>query len=89
MKTRNGFILRSLGKEYILMPEGLEAEGFNAMISMNESAAFLWKAVDGKEFDADTLINLLTKEYGISYELAEHDVTVMLQGWKTMNLIEN
>lgn len=88
MKTRKGFILRSLGKEYILMPEGLEAEGFDAMISMNESSAFLWQAVDGKEFDANTLISLLMKEYGIAHEVAEHDVTVMLQNWKTMKLIE-
>jgi len=89
MKTRKGFVLRSLGKEYILMPEGLEAEGFDAMISMNESAAFLWKAAEGKDFDTDTLINHLMEEYGISQEVAEHDVTAILGNWKTMKLIED
>ncbi len=45
MKTKKGFILRSLGKEFILVAEGLEAADANSMVSMNESAAFLWKAV--------------------------------------------
>ena len=89
MRTKKGFVLRPLGKEYILMAEGLEAEGFDAMISMNESAAFLWKAAEGKNFDADTLINLLMEEYGIGREVADHDVMVMLQNWKTMKLIED
>lgn len=89
MKTRKGFVLRPLGKEYILMPEGLEAEGFDAMISMNESAAFLWKAVDGKDFDAETLIRLLTDEYGISHEVAEKDVATTLLRWKEMRIIED
>lgn len=88
MKTRKGFVLRPLGNEYILMAEGLEAEGFDAMISMNESAAFLWKAVDGKDFDDEELIRLLMEEYGISREVAEKDVTTMLQRWKEMQILE-
>ena len=36
MKTRKGFSLRSLGKEFVLVAEGLEAVDFSRMISMNE-----------------------------------------------------
>ncbi len=89
MKTRKGFVLRPLGREHILMAEGLEAEGFDAMISMNESAAFLWKAIDGKDFDAEMLMSLLVEEYGITHEVAERDVTAMLQAWKEMKIIED
>ncbi len=87
MKTKKGFVLRPLGNEYILAAEGLEIEDFNTMISMNESAAFLWKAVDGKDFDADTLVHLLMEEYGISNEQAEKDVTPLLQSWKNAGVI--
>jgi hypothetical protein len=89
MKTKNGLVLRPLGKEHILMPEGLEAEGFDAMISMNESAAFLWKTVEGKDFDSDQLTSLLMQEYGITREVAEHDVADMLRGWKEMRIVED
>lgn len=87
MKTKKGFVLRPLGNEYILAAEGLEIEDFDAMISMNESAAFLWKAVDGKDFDAATLVKLLVEEYGISNEQAEKDVAPLLQSWKNAGVI--
>lgn len=87
MKTKKGFVLRSLGKEFILVAEGLEAADANKLISMNESAAFLWKAVEGKEFDADTLINLLMEEYGITHEVAEKDVAALLETWGKAEII--
>lgn len=88
MKTKNGFVLRPLGKEYILVAEGLDAADASVLISMNESAAFLWKAVDGKDFDADTLINLLVEEYDITHEQAERDINSLIQAWKNSNIIE-
>ena len=79
--------MRSLGREYILVAEGLEAADANRLISMNESAAFLWKAVEDKEFYADTLINLLVEEYGITREVAEKDVASLLETWNKADVI--
>ena len=87
MRTKKGFVLRSLGKEFILVAEGLEAVDANQLISMNESAAFLWKAVQDKDFDAATLIDLLMEEYGIERNVAEADVVPLLQTWKSAELI--
>ena len=89
MKTRKGYNLRALGNEYILLAEGLEAVDFSRMVTMNESAAFLWKALEGKEFDADTMAKLLMAEYGITLEVAEQDVPALLQAWKEANVIED
>ena len=87
MKTKKGFILRSLGKEFILVAEGLEAVDANSMISMNESAAFLWEAVEGKDFDAGTLADLLQEEYDIPREVAEKDVASLIQTWQEAGII--
>ena len=88
MKTRKGLTLRSLGSEYILVAEGLDAVDFSKMISMNASAAYLWQEVDGKEFDNDLLAQRLMEKYGIDRETANHDVAVLIQNWKDANLIE-
>lgn len=87
MKTKKGFILRSLGKEFILVAEGLEVVDANRMISMNESAAFLWKAVEGKDFDSNTLVDLLLEEYDITREVAEKDVASLVQTWREAGVI--
>ena len=89
MKTKKGYRLRQLGTEYILVAEGLEVMDANKMISMNETAAFLWEAVEGKTFDADTLAQLLVNEYGISLEMAEKDIKPLLETWTKAGVIED
>ena len=88
MKFKNGYRLRSLGQEFILVAEGLDAVDFSRMISMNESAAFLWKEVEGKDFDAEMLTTLLTDNYDIDRETAQNDVAALLESWSAAGLIE-
>lgn len=89
MKTKKGFTLRSLGNEHLLVAESVETANFNRMISMNESAAMLWKEIDGKNFDAETLTNLLMENYDINRDVAERDVTALLKSWKEASIIED
>ncbi len=88
MKTKKGYPLRSLGKEFILVADGFEAVDFSRMISLNETAAFLWKEVEDKDFDAEMLITLLTDNYDIDRETAQNDVTAMLESWSKADIIE-
>ena len=89
MKTKKGYTLRSLGNEYILVAESLdEAIDFSRMISLNATAAFLWKEVEDKEFDTEMLASLLMEKYGITHDVAAHDVASLLETLKTANLIE-
>lgn len=89
MKTRKGYTLRPLGNEYVLIADGLEAVDFTHMVSMNASAALLWQEVEGKEFDANTLVDILLDHYDITREVAQKDVEVLLQSWKKANAIED
>lgn len=88
MNTKKGIALRPLGNDYILIAEGIEAEDFRNMVTMNESAALLWKEVEGKEFDANTLAQILLDNYDISQEVAEHDAAALLNKWKEAGAIE-
>ena len=78
-----------MGNEYILVAEGLEVVDFSCMISLNAAAAFLWKEVEDKEFDAEMLAQLLMEEYGIDHDVAAHDVEALLQTLKSANIIED
>ena len=46
MKTIEGFKLRKLGNEYILVGESMALINFNKMITLNETAAFLWEKAE-------------------------------------------
>ena len=88
MHILSGFKLRPLGDEYILIGEGLERINFNKMITMNESAAYLWKQVeDGSSFDAQKLASLLFNEYEVSEEQALSDAQKTIDAWLEAGII--
>ncbi len=82
MKTVEGFTLRPLGKEFIITAENIRNINFNKMISLNESAAYLWKSVNGIDFNADTLADLLVERYEIDRETALRDSEAIIVKWK-------
>ena len=81
MKIKDGFILRSICGEYIVVGEGLAQVNFNKMLSMNESAAYLWKEITGKEFTREDLVQLLLDQYEVSKEQAAADVDKLVDIW--------
>lgn len=88
MKTKDGFILREMCGEYIISGEGLEHINFNKLISLNSTAAFLWNAVVGKEFTAESMAQMLVDEYGIDMELALKDSKSLCQSWIEAGIAE-
>ncbi len=88
MKIKDGFVLRNIGDNYMVVGEGLAQIDFNKIISLNSTAAFLWKAVQGKDFDAKTLTDLLLGEYEVDEATALRDATVLLEKWVAAGLVE-
>lgn len=81
MKIRKGFVLREMCGENIVTAEGLEHISFNKMISLNSTAAFLWKHLIEKEFTEEDMAQLLVDEYRIDMELALKDSESLCQAW--------
>lgn len=87
MKTIPGFTLRPLGKEFIITAESIKQINFNKMISLNESAAYLWKSVDGKDFNAEDLADLLVERYEIDRETALRDSQAIAAKWLEAGIV--
>ena len=81
MKTIEGFKLRKLGNEYILVGESMSLINFNKMITLNETAAFLWQQAEQGEFDANKLCKALCAEYEVDPTQAFQDVEATLKAW--------
>lgn len=88
MKAKPGFNLRVVCGENIIVAEGEENIDFSNIISMNESAAYLWKNIQGKEFTHDDLVKLLTKEYEVDEATAWHDVKALTDLWLQAGIID-
>ena len=88
MKIVDGFRLRDVMGQATVIGEGVNQVNFNKLITLNSSAAFLWKAIEGKEFDVETLKSLLMDEYGIDAQLAKKDAESIAKQWSEAGLVE-
>lgn len=89
MKVKNGFNLREVCGENIIVAEGDENIDFSNIISMNESSAYLWQEVQKLDnFTIDTLTQLLCEQYEIDEETAKKDVTTLATQWAAAGIIE-
>ena len=88
MKIKDGFILRSICGEYIVVGEGLAQVNFNKLLSLNETAAYLWKEAFGKDFSKQDLVKLLLDAYEVSEERASEDVDKLLAIWQKEGVVE-
>lgn len=72
MKLKKNFVLRPVADTWVVMPIGQESVDFNGMITLNESGALLWKALE-QGGDAEALAAALCAEYNIDKETALAD----------------
>ena len=88
MKTKEGFRLRTVCGENIIVAEGIANIDYSRIISLNESAAYLWNKVQDTEFTNDTLVKLLLEEYEIDEATARADVEALTKKWFEAGIIE-
>ena len=56
MRLLDGLVLRSLLGEHIVTGEGLARVDFSKVISLNETAAWLFEQVQGRDFGPEDLV---------------------------------
>ena len=88
MKINKGFELREMCGEQIVIATGVENIDFSKIISMNETAAFLWEKTDNMEFDKSTLVSLLMSEYEVTEDVAISDIDKLITKWTEVGIIE-
>ena len=79
MKLKEGFLLRQVAGQTVVLPTGGELD-VNMMITLNDTGAFLWHRL-AEETDESALIAALLAEYSIlapPSNAAEEDKKTML-----------
>ncbi len=89
MKAKEGFNLRTVCGEQIIVAEGKENIDFSNIISMNETSAYLWEAIKGKEFSQEELVDLLLEQYEVNKDIASKDVEALVKQWKDAGIIDD
>ena len=68
MKIKDGFILRQVASQNVVLPASKELN-LNMMITLNDTGAFLWEQLQ-METNEDALVAALLKEYDVDEDTA-------------------
>ena len=84
MKLNPNFVLRQVADTWVVLPLGEATVNFNGMLTLNESGALLWKALENGTDPVDAL----TAEYDVSRQLAAADVEEFLESLRKIGCLE-
>lgn len=79
MKIRDNFVLQEILDEYIVVPVGEESDRLHCILKLNETGAFLWKALTQRQLTKAELVQLLTNEYDVDEKKASADVDLFIK----------
>ncbi len=87
MKIKEGFVLREIAGETVVLPTGDELN-LNIMITLNGTGRFLWERLtDGAE--KEELVKALLSEYEVDEATAERSVDSFVLKLKENDFLEN
>lgn len=87
MNIKEGFELRKICGENIIISHGKENINFTKVISLNESAALIWESVAGKDFTIEDMASVLTENYEVDDKSALEDCKSLVTEWEGAGLI--
>ena len=88
MKIKEGFVLRTICGQSVVSGEGSANVNFSKLVSLNETAAYLFKAVGNEEFTPERLAGLLLAEYDVDRERALKDAEALCAQWMEIGIAE-
>ncbi len=87
MKVKSDYLLRSVAGYYMVVPVGDNSLDFNGVINLNESGAFLWRAME-EDTTASKMVAALLSEYDVDEKTAEADVEAFIKKMREAKLID-
>ncbi len=73
MKLKDGMILNELNGDFYLVDSGIQGHRFNGMIKLNQTGAFIVKALRN-DTNEEQIVDSLCETYQASVEDAREDV---------------
>lgn len=87
MKIKEGFVLRNVVDEFIVMPTGDNIAKFEGAVVLNEVSAFIFKQLENP-VSRDDLLTAMLNEYDVDEATAAADLDALLEKFADMGVLE-
>lgn len=88
MKIRDGFVLRNVVDEFIVMPTGENIAKFEGAVVLNEVSAFVFRQLENA-VSRDDLLTAIVNEFDVDEATAAADLDELLAQFGKMGLLED
>ena len=86
MKIKDGFMLRKVGGQNVVVAVGKASRDFNGIIRLNDTGRFLWEKL-ANDMTEEQLLAALTAEYSVDPAQAKADIAEFLSTLKKAALL--
>lgn len=90
MRLKEGLTVRKIGDDYVIVAPEQGMVDLSKVYSLNETAAWLWEELDGKEFDLSTMVSLIRERYDVDelpLALVEQDMENLIKFFEQNGLL--
>lgn len=88
MKIKEQYKVREMAGEHVIIMQGKHGSDLTKIISLNQSALYLWNELQGKEFDTEAVADMLVERYGIDKGVATTDAERWIERLRECNITE-
>lgn len=88
MKIREGYKVREMAGEHVVVMQGRYGVDMTRLISLNETSLRLWNELQGREFGIGDVRDLLVAEYDVDEATAGRDARVWTDRLIECGLVE-
>ena len=87
LKIKDGFMLRQVCDDYMVIPVGTNSIEFKSVIRLNETGAFLFERLKS-DTTQEALVADMLDEYNVEKELAVSDINMFLKSLENAGILE-
>lgn len=87
MKIRNGFMLRKVGAQNVVVAVGEASRSFNGIIRLNDSGRYLWEKLQ-KDTTPEQLLSDMLSDYDTDEATAKADIQRFVASLEKAGLLE-
>ncbi len=87
MKIKDGFMLRKIAENNIVVAVGKATLDFSGLITLNSSGAFLWSLMQN-DISVDEMAEKMCELYEVDFETAKLDIDDFISKLKGAGIVE-
>ena len=88
MKIKEGFVLREVANQAIVIAVGKASESFKGMIKMNQTSKYIWNYIQ-KGLDVEDIVLEMKKKYDVDETVIRKDVLYIISVLRENNILED